>query len=110
MKSIISLPALLLLCIIFTVTSCDHGTKTATVIDKCLNVTCANGGVCYTGSCTCQAGYRGVNCETVERDLYVGNWTVNEKGSATNEAQYSTSVSNGTNITDLVITNFFNFF
>jgi len=109
MKLTNSLFALLLLCMAFTVTSCGKGSKTATVIDKCLNVTCANGGVCDTGSCTCPTGYGGANCEIEERDLYVGNWTVIEKGSTTNEAQYTTSVSNGAN-TDLNIANFFNFF
>jgi hypothetical protein len=78
--------------------------------DKCKSIVCANNGVCNDGACTCPSGYEGSNCETVARSKYVGNWTVNEKGSVTNEAQYSASISNGNNITDLQITNFFNYF
>ena len=55
--------------------------------DKCKSVVCAHNGVCDGGACTCPSGYEGSNCETVARDKYVGNWTVNEKGSVTNEAQ-----------------------
>ena len=36
-------------------------------IDECANAPCQNGGECTDGineyTCTCAAGYRGVNCE-----------------------------------------------
>ena len=36
-------------------------------IDECANAPCLNGGECTDGideyTCTCAAGYRGVNCE-----------------------------------------------
>ncbi len=78
--------------------------------DKCKGIVCANNGVCDAGACQCPSGYQGSNCETVARAKFKGNWTVNEKGSNTDEAQYSASIGYGANITDLVITNFFNYF
>ena len=56
--------------------------------DKCKSITCSNGGVCNTGSCTCPTGYEGTNCESLSRDKFTGNWNVFEKGSASLAAQY----------------------
>jgi len=78
--------------------------------DLCKTVVCANGGVCNGGSCTCVAGYEGVNCGTVSRSKFLGNWTVFEKGSYTNAAQYTVHIDTGINISDIIITNFNNYF
>jgi hypothetical protein len=78
--------------------------------DKCKSVVCANNGVCSNGACICVAGYEGPNCETVARSKWIGNWTVNEKGSTTAAAQYTASIEEGANITDVSIVNFYNFF
>jgi hypothetical protein len=78
--------------------------------DKCKTIVCANGGVCNSGGCICPAGYEGSNCETVSRDKFRGIWHVFEKGSITQPAQYSVTIKSGTNVTDVVIENFYNFF
>jgi len=78
--------------------------------DKCKTVVCAYNGVCNQGACICQAGYEGSNCETISRDKYLGNWTVFEKGSTTDAAQYSVSVVASNDVTQVAILNFNNFF
>jgi hypothetical protein len=76
----------------------------------CKDVVCAYDGVCNGGACTCQLGYEGSNCETRTRDKYLGNWTVYEKGSITNAAQYQVSVGAANNVTQVYIYNFNNYF
>ncbi len=78
--------------------------------DKCKTIVCAHDGVCNQGACTCPSGYGGINCETVLRQKFLGNWQVFEKGSTTNAATYVISIVNGTNITDVQIFYFYNYF
>lgn len=78
--------------------------------DKCKTIVCAHGGVCNSGGCICPSGYQGANCETVSRNKFLGNWTVFEKGTRTEAAQYPISIQTGKNITDIVIKNFYNYF
>ncbi len=78
--------------------------------DKCKTVVCAYNGVCNGGACICQAGYEGSNCETITRDKFLGDWTVFEKGSTTEAAQYPVSISASDNITAVIINNFNNYF
>src|SRR5579871_4978211 len=75
--------------------------------DKCKTIVCAHGGVCNSGGCICPSGYEGSNCETVSRDKFLGNWSVFEKGSVTEQAQYPVNIAQGPNITDVVINNFY---
>ena len=78
--------------------------------DKCKTITCANGGVCNDGACTCPSGYEGTNCEKESRLKFIGNWTVFEKGSITLAAQYPISIEPGAEPSDVVIKNFYNYF
>ena len=78
--------------------------------DKCKTIVCANGGVCNSGTCVCPSGYQGSNCETVTRDKFLGNWQVFEKGSVTLAADYSITIQKSTDITNVVIQNFYNYF
>ena len=100
----ISLTAILLFAFFATTTyfSCKK--------DSCKSVACANGGVCTDGKCVCPSGYEGNYCETVNRDRYLGSWNVAEKGTITNEAQYTISVEKGDNILELRIKNLRNLF
>ena len=86
----------------------DKNTTTVTKVTKC--VTCANGGNCVNDTCVCPAGYEGTSCETVSRQRFLGNWSVSEKGSITEAAQYPVSIIPGTLITDVLIENFYNYF
>lgn len=86
-----------------TLTSCKE--------DKCKATVCAYGGVCEEdGSCTCQTGYEGERCETVQRDKFKGAWRVIEDGTTSGPANYATSIEAGNNIDEVVIRNFYNKF
>lgn len=85
-----------------TVSSCSE--------DKCKAIVCAFGGVCTDGQCLCPSGYEGPQCETISRNKYKGIWVVTEDGSYSNAAQYTVSVEEGPNITELRIKNFRNLF
>ncbi len=78
--------------------------------DKCKAIACANGGVCTDGKCICPSGYEGPQCETVNRDRYLGPWIVTENGSLTDAAQYTISVEKGDNISELRFKNLRNLF
>ena len=78
--------------------------------DQCKTISCAYGGVCNNGVCNCPVGYEGSNCETISRQKFLGNWSVFEKGSITEAAQYPISIEEGAKITDVVIKNFYNYF
>jgi hypothetical protein len=78
--------------------------------DKCRTIICMNRGICNNGSCTCPEGYEGINCETENRKKFTGNWRVFEKGSNSLAKQYGISIVNGEKATDLLITNFNNYF
>ncbi len=49
--------------------------------DVCKAVSCINGGSCGGGSCLCQKGVGGLNCEIIYRDLYKNVY----KGTGTND-------------------------
>lgn len=76
--------------------------------EKCEQVNCAFGGVCKDGNCICQVGYEGEHCETITRDKFKGQWNVNEDGSLSTAAQFTTSIENGAVIDQVFIKNFQN--
>jgi len=41
--------------------------------DPCKDVNCNNGN-CLEGTCLCDDGYEGVNCDKEEREKFVGTW------------------------------------
>lgn len=47
---------------------------TSSCKDPCKEVNC-NFGTCLEGTCLCDDGYEGVNCDQLERDKFVGSWT-----------------------------------
>ncbi len=76
--------------------------------DKCEQVSCAFGGVCKDGNCICQQGYEGEHCEVIMRDKFKGQWNVNEDGTLSSPAQYTTSIENGPIVDQVIIKNFQN--
>ena len=78
--------------------------------DKCKAISCANGGVCKEGVCTCPAGYEGANCEITSRDKFIGTHSVAEDGTITPYREYPLSISRSTAVTDVSINNLYNYF
>jgi len=79
--------------------------------DKCKGVSCQNGGVCKSGSCSCPTGYGGANCNSAWRNKFLGNWTqAAASGSATSATQFSVSVTGAAGIDSVAILNFCNTF
>lgn len=85
-----------------TYTSCSE--------EKCAAIVCANGSVCNEGSCICPSGYEGSRCETVNRDRFLGNWSVVEDGTISAPANYSVVVEKGSGITEVTLKNFRNYY
>lgn len=83
-----------------TYTSCEN--------DKCKSIVCAYGSVCSDGTCLCQTGYEGPQCETITRERYLGPWRVTENGTITDAIQYTVSVEAGDNISEVRIKSFRN--
>jgi hypothetical protein len=44
----------------------------------CKNTFCGTHQVCYNGTCYCENGREGSDCNTMSIDRYIGNYTVNE--------------------------------
>jgi hypothetical protein len=83
--------------------------------DKCKTLVCANGGICNLGTCICPSGYEGAQCETVSRNKFLGIWSVFEKGSISNAAQYTVTISafddpGNTDPSNVMIHPFYNYF
>lgn len=43
--------------------------------DPCDDISCENGGNCDDGTCICEDGYSGENCEIENRQAFLGIWT-----------------------------------
>ncbi|MCF8464252.1 MAG: hypothetical protein K9G41_05400 [Flavobacteriales bacterium] len=75
------------------------------VPDECKDVTCLNGGVCDAGMCLCTTGYAGVNCDTEQRQAFVGNYTVTENCNL-GDFNYEISINaNSEIVTEIVLHN-----
>jgi hypothetical protein len=46
--------------------------------DACKTVTCLNNGICESGNCICTSGFEGPNCETEQRQSFVGTYSATE--------------------------------
>ncbi len=55
---------------VLTIQSCDT--------DPCANVDCGINGTCFEGTCVCDAGYDGADCNIVIRSLFTGVYDVEE--------------------------------
>lgn len=80
--------------------------------EPCEEVNCAYSGICDAGACICQVGYEGIHCETIARDKFIDNgiYSVNEDGTLSPQAQYTTTIEPGDVVNQVRLKNFRNFF
>jgi hypothetical protein len=79
--------------------------------DKCKDVTCNNGGTCTDGNCVCTTGYEGTNCETASRDKFLKTWSASDViGSSTIVYSPTIAAGSGSDVTQVLISNFSDFF
>ncbi|MDR3680102.1 MAG: hypothetical protein P4L41_09060 [Flavipsychrobacter sp.] len=95
-----------------TIVAFSAVTYTSCTPDKCKSVVCAYGGVCSGGSCICQSGYEGTQCEYISRAKFLGVWQVVETGTITNVSHYAVTIDADTDpsssVTNVTISNFYN--
>lgn len=87
-------------------------TYTACNKDECKGVECSNGGTCVSGSCSCPVGYEGTTCQTLSTAKFIKTWTGHWVSVAdpTKTGAYTSIISQGTGVTTVSITNFFDYF
>ncbi len=78
--------------------------------DRCVTMSCYNGGVCHNGLCTCSSGYEGVNCSTESRQKFLGNWQQNGGSGTLQGLQFAVSLTGGLTANSINIINFDNEF
>ena len=78
--------------------------------DPCKDVVCLNAGTCVDGACSCADGYEGDDCGTAIRQKFIGSWTAADACSLSGTGAYTVTVTAGTGIFDVKITNMWNAF
>ncbi len=78
--------------------------------DRCVTMSCYNGGVCHNGLCTCSSGYEGVNCSTESRQKFLGNWQQTGGSGTLQGSQFAVSLTGGLTANSINIINFDNGF
>ncbi len=56
-----------ILSIMFLIAACNKDKEEK---DKCLSITCENGGACFDGACDCPPHYSGARCQFIENPCY----------------------------------------
>lgn len=87
-------------------------TFTACNQDECKDVVCSNGGTCVSGTCQCTTGYEGTSCQTLSTAKFIKTWTGHWVNVAdpTKTGAYSSIITQGSTVTSISITNFFDYF
>lgn len=86
---------------------------TACPQDECKDKNCGDNGVCVEGICLCDDGYEqdATGACTVEsRTKFLGTWSVAESCSNSGDETYVAVNTNGTEITEVSIANFYGLF
>lgn len=63
---------------LFFLLTLSFGFMISSCSDPCKDITCSEVGTCDDGTCTCDAGYTGDNCETELRSKFIGDWQCND--------------------------------
>lgn len=89
MKFLQFLFSAILLCLMF---SCS---------DPCDDIACGDNGTCDDGTCICETGYEGTNCETLVIDKYTGTWLSTDFECDGDSDQVTFIIEQGATVTDL---------
>lgn len=73
-------------------TSCKKTPYTYT--DSCTGIVCENNGTCFSGKCSCTAGYTGDKCEKKANAPYIGKWNVTQQTIASNNQDIIGTIKN----------------
>jgi hypothetical protein len=90
---VIAATALCMLCVCLLILSCKKDTAlvyNGTILEKCKNVVCYNGGTCKDGFCVCPVGYDGLDCKTTWNSRYIGTYEAYDECSPS--AGYTTNI------------------
>lgn len=70
--------------------------------DPCKDISCNEVGTCDDGTCICDTGYEGANCETESREKFIGTWESDSPTCNDMPATFlSLSIEKGEGILDL---------
>lgn len=77
--------------------------------DPCRNVDCGPNGTCVEGgACLCDTGYEGLDCLTLMKSKFAGDYTLSEVCFTTGSNTYDCTISDST--TDMLQLNFTNLY
>lgn len=95
-----------------TITSCKKEDDNVT-IDPCINIECGTYGTCNEGTCLCEAYYETNaegKCEVLQRAKFLSNSYAVTEACGTSTADYSATITAGTALNEIRISNFWELF
>lgn len=69
--------------------------------DPCDDVNCGDNGSCDDGTCICETGYEGTNCESLTIDRYTGSWVSSAFQCAGDSDEVNFIIEQGSTITEI---------
>lgn len=75
--------------------------------DQCKDVDCNGNGQCIIGVCDCDEGYEGPNCETIQREKFIGSYRGSESCITGNYDYFLSISSSPTSVAEILINNLF---
>jgi len=79
-------------------------------VDSCFNVICPDNATCEGGTCYCNVGFMGENCDVEIRSQFTGSYTAAEflyssTGTPLYEITYNVDINNASDVTEFIIAN-----
>lgn len=74
----------------------------------CKKITCGQNQECYYGSCFCNAGFYGENCDSVSYLKFIGNWQASGSCNSSGGAIFYPYISTGSSYGIVLVDNFLN--
>ncbi|MEM7102258.1 MAG: hypothetical protein AAF502_03930 [Bacteroidota bacterium] len=77
--------------------------------DACQDVDCGVNGACFEGTCLCDPGYEGTDCNTVIRVEFLGDYEVEEDCAGSLFGPYNSEITGASDIDKVLIQNLGNY-